>query len=196
MVLSEEHAKLFYDLWIPLLDFVNRKYKLRKDFYGMDSPQGLPLDVVRFISGKLWEDTSVIDEYISKNAQNMSEEHISIVRGWKKVVHGNFVVERHQKNGSILVSCDEDGSVYRVRGIYSSWRELLGTLPMPQIVDTSLIPFHDVIIHDGIVMPYRVCLGKNMADQARQMYLNAKEHNRIIECMGERQINEVVDRIR
>lgn len=183
MVLTEVQAKLFYDLWIPLLDFVNRKYKLCKDFYGMDSPKGLPLDVVRIISGKLWENTSVIDEYISKNVQNMSEEQISIVRGWKKVVHGKFVVERHLKNGSILVSCDEDGSVYRVRGIYSSWRELLGTLPMPQIVETSLIPFQDVIIHDGIVMPYRVCLGKNMADQARHMYMNAKEQKRIIECI-------------
>lgn len=181
MVLTEAQAKLFYDLWIPLLDFVNRKYKLRKEFYGMDSPKGLPLDVVRIISGKLWEDTLVIDEYISKNKQNMSEEHISIVRGWKKVVHGKFVVERHLKNGSILVSCDEDGSVYRVRGIYSSWRELLVTLPMPQIVETSLIPFQNVIIHDGIVMPYGVCLGKNMADQAKYMYMNAKEHKRIIE---------------
>ncbi len=55
MVLSETQAKLFYDFWIPLLDFVNRKYKLCKDFYGMDSPQGLSLDVVRIISGKLWE---------------------------------------------------------------------------------------------------------------------------------------------
>ena len=37
MVLTEVQAKLFYDLWIPLLDFVNRKYKLCKEFYGMDS---------------------------------------------------------------------------------------------------------------------------------------------------------------
>ena len=88
MVLTEAQAKLFYNLWIPLIDFVNRKYKLRKDFYGMDSPQGLPLDVVRIISEKLWEDTSVIDEYITKNEQNMSAEHIIIVRGWIKVVHG------------------------------------------------------------------------------------------------------------
>ena len=119
MVLTEEQAKLFYDLWIPLLDFVNQKYKLCKEFYGMDSPKGLPLDVVRTISGKLWEDTTVIEEYITNNAQNVSVEHISIIRGWKKVVHGKFVVERHLKNGLILISCDEDGSVYRVRGIYS-----------------------------------------------------------------------------
>lgn len=70
----------------------------------MDSPKGLPLDVVRTISGKLWEDTTVIEEYITKNVQNMSEEHVSIARGWKKVVHGKFVVERHLKNGSILIS--------------------------------------------------------------------------------------------
>ena len=183
MILTETQAKLFYDLWIPLLDYVNRKYKLRKAFYGMDSPKGLPSDVVRSISGKLWEDTSVIDEYILKNEQDMSEEQISIVRGWKKVIQGKFVVERHLKNGSILVSCDEDGRVYRVRGIYSSWRALMGTLPMPQIVETSLIPFQDVIIHDGIVMPYGVCLGKNMADQARNMYLDAKERKKIIECI-------------
>lgn len=154
----------------------------------MDSPKGLPSDVVRIISRKLWEDTSVIDEYILKNEQDMSEEQISIVRGWKRVIHGKFVVERHLKNGSILVSCDEDGSVYRVRGIYSSWRELMGTLPMPQIVETSLIPFQNVIIHDGIVMPYGICLGKNMADQARDMYLAAKERKKIIECIQERQI--------
>ena len=75
MVLTEAQAKLFYDLWIPLLDFVNRKYKLCKEFYGMDSPKGVPLDVVRIISGKLWEDTLVIDEYISKNKQ-LCDEHM------------------------------------------------------------------------------------------------------------------------
>ena len=183
MVLTETQAKLFYDLWIPLLDFVNRKYKLRKEFYGMDSPKGLPLDVVRTISGKLWEDTTVIEEYITKNAQNMREEHISIVRGWKKVVHGKFVVERHLKNGSILISCEEDGTVYKVRGIYSSWREILERFPMPQIVETTLIPFQGIIIHDGLVKPYGICLGKNMADQAKQMYLNAKKENRIKESI-------------
>ena len=50
-------------------------------------------------------------------------------------------------------------------------------------METSHIPFQDVIIHDGIVMPYRVCLGKNMADQARNMYMNAKEQKRIIDSL-------------
>lgn len=40
---------------------------------------------------------------------------------------------------------------------------MLDGLPMPQVVMATLIPFKDVIIHDGIVMPYGVTLGKNMS---------------------------------
>lgn len=183
MVLSEEQAILFYDLWIPLLDYVNRKYNLCKNYYGMSSPKGLPLDIVMKISSKLWENVSVIDEYLEHQADTMSDEEFSIVESWKKAVQGKFVVERHLKNGSILISCEEDGNVYKVRGIYSSWREMLESFPMPQIVEATLIPFQGIIIHDGLVKPYGICLGKNMADQAKQMYLNAKKENRIKESI-------------
>jgi len=183
MVLSEKQAVLFYDLWIPLLDYVNRKYKLCKNYYGMSSPNGLPLDVVMKISSKLWENVSVIDEYLEHQADTMSGEEISIVKNWKKVIRGGFIVERHLKNGSILVSCGEDGTVYKVRGIYSSWREMLERFPMPQIVEATLLPFQGIIIHDRLVKPYGICLGKNMADQAKQMYLNAKKENRIVESI-------------
>lgn len=183
MVLSEEQAVLFYDLWIPLLDYVNRKYKLCKNYYGMSSPKGLPLDVVMKISSKLWENVSVIDEYLEHQTDTMSDEEISIVKGWKKVIRGGFIVERHLKNGSILVSCGEDGTVYKVRGIYSSWRDMLERFPMPQIVEAALIPFQGIIIHDGLVKPYGICLGKNLADQTKQMYLKAKQENRILESI-------------
>lgn len=61
MVLTNEEAKQFYKLWIPLLDFVNQKYKLVRKLYGMTSPHGLPLNEVMQISDKLWENKMVID---------------------------------------------------------------------------------------------------------------------------------------
>jgi hypothetical protein len=179
MVLSNEQATLFYDLWIPLLDYVNQKYRLVKELYGMNSPKGLPLESVMKITNKLWEDISVIDEYLNLQSKKMTTEQVSIIEGWKRVVHGRFIVERHLKSGSVLVSCDRNDEVYCVCGIYSSWREMLEGFPMPQIVQTSLIPFDNVIIHDGIVQPYGICLGKNMADEARQIYLKAKENGYI-----------------
>ncbi len=176
MVLSDEQARLFYKLWIPLLDYVNQKYQLVKELYGMSSPKGLPPESVAKITKKLWEDISVIDEYLNLQSEKMATEQVSIIEGWKKVVHGRFIVERHLKSGSVLVSCDRNDEVYIVSGIYSSWREMLDGYPMPQIVQASLIPFENVIIHDGIIQPYGICLGKNMADEARQIYLKAKEN--------------------
>ena len=69
------------------------------------------------------------------------------------------------------------------KGIYSSWREMLGNLPMPQMVEATLIPFQGEIIHDGLIHPYGVCMGKNLADEAKNIYLDAKDRNEIYTCL-------------
>jgi len=73
MVLTDKEAKQFYDLWIPLLDFVNHKYKLIKKLYGMPSPKGLPLESVALISSKLWEDKDIIDEFVLSGFKKIDE---------------------------------------------------------------------------------------------------------------------------
>lgn len=173
MVLTDEEAEQFYDLWISLLDFVNQKYELIKELYGMTSPKGLPLKSVALISSKLWEDKDIIDEFVLSGFKKMDKEETAIVSSWKRAIHGKFIVDRHLKKGSVLISVDNN-EVYVVKGIYSSWREMLESYPMPQIVEATLMPFRDVIIHDGIVAPYGVCLGRNMSEQSKLIYLEAK----------------------
>lgn len=173
MVLTNEEAEQFYDLWISLLDFVNQRYKLVKELYGMTSPKGLPLKSVASISSKLWENKDIIDEFVLSGFKKMDEEEIAIVSSWKRAIHGKFIVDRHMRKGSVLVSISNN-EVYVVKGIYSSWREMLEGGPMPQIVEATLMPFKDAIIHDGIVAPYNVCLNRNMSEQSKQIYLAAK----------------------
>lgn len=163
------------DLWIPLLDYVNQKYKLVKELDGMTSPRGLPLQSVVQISAKLWEDKKVIDEFVLSGFKTMSDEETAIVSSWKRAIHSKFIVDRHLKKGSVLISI-ENNEVYVVKGIYSDWRELLRDCPMPQIVKATLIPFKDCIIHDGVIVPYGICLSKNMSDQSKQIYLEAKDN--------------------
>lgn len=165
-------AKQFFDLWIFLLDFVNQKYKLIK-LYGMTSPKGLPLKSVALISSKLWENKDVIDEFVLSGFREINEEDIAIISSWKRALHGKFIVDRHLRKGSVLISVDSN-EVYVVKGIYSSWREMLEGYLIPQIVEATLIPFRNSIIYDGIVAPYGVCLGRNMSEQSRQIYLTAK----------------------
>ena len=102
---------------------------------------------------------------------------------WKDYsIHDKFIVDRHLKDGSIFISLQTE-KVYLVKGIYSSIREMLEGLPMPQVVMATLIPFKDAIIHDGIVMPYGVTLGKNMSDQSKEIYRSAKTNNEIIKSV-------------
>lgn len=178
MILTNEEAKQFYDLWIPLLDFVNQKYRLIKELYGMTSPKELPLQSAALISFKLWENKDIIDEFVQSDFKEMDEEGIEIVNSWKKAIHGEFIVDRHLRNGSVLISTD-NSEVYIVKGIYSSWREILENFPIPQIVDATIMPFKDVIIHDGIVAPYGVCFDREMSEDSKQIYLMAKANGNL-----------------
>lgn len=138
MVLTDEEAEQFYDLWISLLDFVNQKYELIKELYGMTSPKGLPLKLVALISSKLWKDKDTIDEFVMSGLKKMGEEEMSIVSSWKREIHGKFIVDRHLRKGSVLISVDNN----------------------EVIVEATLMPFKDAIIHDGIVAPYSVLFGQ------------------------------------
>ena len=157
---------------------MNQKYRLIKELYGMTSPKGLPLQSVVLISSKLWENRDIIDEFVLSDFKNMNEEETEIVTSWKKAIRGKFIVDRHLKKGSVLVSV-YNNEVYIVKGIYTSWREMLESYPMPQIVEATLLPYRDVIIHDGIVVPYRVCLGRNMSEESKQIYLAAKANGNL-----------------
>ena len=134
------------------------------------------------ITNKLWEDTTLIDEYIS-SSDSLNQNDKAQIMMWKDYsIHDKFIVDRHLKDGSIFISLQTE-KVYLVKGIYSSIREMLEGLPMPQVVMATLIPFKDAIIHDGIVMPYGVTLGKNMSDQSKEIYRSAKTNNEIIKSV-------------
>ena len=181
MVIKKEQGDLFYKLWLPLLSYANYKYDLIDDFAADKPSKGISPEKASRVAKKIWEDVSIIDEYLEICSADMSEEEIGIVAGWKNAVRGTFVVDRHLRKGSILVAADK--KVYIVKGIYSSWREMLGNLPMPQAVDATLIPFQGEIICDGLIHPYGVCMGKILADEAKNIYLEAKELNKIYTCL-------------
>jgi phage gp36-like protein len=70
MTLTEEDGRLFYELWFPLLDYVNKKKKVNKGLKDMAHAKELdPMDV-REIADVLWDDVAIIDEYLMKREVN------------------------------------------------------------------------------------------------------------------------------
>ena len=96
--------------------------------------------------------------------------------GWKRCKPGRYILERHLKKGSVFISA-EDGGVYMVKGLCSTWEEMLGETPV--LLDAVLIPFRDSIISDGLVVPYRIYFGKGARADFKDAYMNAKKNQTI-----------------
>lgn len=177
MRLSREDGNLFYTIFLPLLEYVNNKYKVNKNLKSIVTAGSLNPSDVKPIANRVWENVSIIEEYINATPV-LNEEEKFILRSWKRQITGKFILERHLKTGSILLSCEDD-RVFHVSGIFSSWEEMFPSHFLPVIMEATLLPFKDVIISDGLVMPYNVEVGRNMTKSFKEIYMSAKKNNRI-----------------
>ena len=174
MRLERSDAELFYTLWFPLLHFVNRKYHICPEAERIDKRRGVNAGDAKEIADYLWSNPTVLEEYLA--AGKLSDEHAQIVAGWKRCKPGRYILERHLQKGSVFISA-EDGAVYVVKGLFSTWAEMLGEAPV--LLDAVLIPFRGGIISDGLVMPYRICFGKGARENFKDAYMNAKRNHAI-----------------
>ena len=176
MVLSKEDAELFYKLFFSLLNYINNKFKINNEIQKLYYGKSVDPRAVKEIADRLWENTELIDEYLTE--EKLPEEHKNIILGWKKRISGKFIVERHLKKGTIFIQA-ENREVYLVSGIISSWDEMLCGIPLPVIITAVLIPFRNVIISDGLVSVSNIFFGKNLRSEFKDIYLSAKKTGNI-----------------
>ena len=181
MKLSDKDGKRFYDLWLPLLDYVNEKRGVKSNLRDIRLSDHLNPNEIKEVSDVLWEDVGLIDEYLNA-ACDMADDDRELIASWKHYVSGQFILERILKKGAILIST-EDQNVYQVSGIVSTWDEMFGYAQLPQIINATLIPFGDVIISDGLVQSYNVIIGGNMARTFKDTYMTAKKNGLIVRTL-------------
>lgn len=177
MKLSEADGKKFYDLWLPLLDYVNERRGVNSNLRDIQLADYLDPNEVKEVSDVLWADTKLIDEYL-KNVKEISDPDRELITNWKRCIRGQFILERILKKGAILISA-EDEEVYQVSGIISAWDEMFAFARLPMIIQATLIPFKDVIISDGLIQTYNVIIGGNMARTFKDTYMTAKKNGMI-----------------
>ena len=98
MRLEQSDAELFYRLWFPLLDFVDRKYHVCPETT-IDQRLGVDARDAKTIADHLWSHAEIIEEYLA--AAELPEEYAQIVAGWKQCKPGRYILECHLKK----VSC-------------------------------------------------------------------------------------------
>ena len=79
MRLEQSDAELFYQLWFPLLDFVNKKYHVCPETETIDQRQGVDASDAKAIADYLWSHIEVIEEYLA--IAELPKEYAQIVAG-------------------------------------------------------------------------------------------------------------------
>ena len=176
MILSQEDSALFFKLWMPLLRFASETHHLHVGKL-MKSDGGMNLSATYEVASAIWEDVSIIDDYLARFPE-ISKEDRNIILNWKHAVHGCFALERHLSGGSIFISV-ENGEVYLVKGIVSSWPELFEEDLLPVILTTTLLPFKDVIITDGLFSLSNVAVGPVIRQDLRNLYIQARKSHSV-----------------
>ena len=184
MTLDTENARLFFKLFLPILDCVNLKcHVIENDEKFMEKwtfSQVINVQSALKTANKLWSDDTLIDEYLAQ--AQLSDENKNIVSSRKKHISGKFILERHLKKGSIFISMNDE-KVYLVKGLNSTWSEMLNGMPPPVLLNATLLPWKDVIISDGLVMLTPVYFGKGYSTEFKEIYMNAKHHSAIFNSL-------------
>ena len=175
MKLKPKDAELFYELFFPLLDYVNENFHVTTEKVRFTGESVDPQDAYE-VANFLWKQTGIIDDY--SNKMNLPDEHREIIQGWKRCIPGTFILERHLRKGSVFISASTE-DVYLVNGIIDSWDEMLHGVPTPIVLQATLLPFINVIITDGLVSVSPIRFGRNYSDDFKETYMTAKRNGSI-----------------
>jgi oligoendopeptidase F len=181
MRIPQKDIDLFFKLHPALLQYVNQRLKI---FPKIKTPEKLRLsglENVNRVRTELWQRADFIDEFISDNPFQFSEEECSIIASWKRAVREKFYIFRHLKNGCIFLNENDPPKAYRVLSLNSELSEMF---PCPPVyAEAALIPFRQHIIYDGILYPYATTFGRGFCFSLNEAYREAKEELGIIETL-------------
>lgn len=151
--LSKKAMELYYKLYFGLLEYTNEKYNINPNVKKICSRIDLDMDELFPIDEYLWaHKDEVIDDFIEKNPDDFSEEHLKMVENFKSAITETFAVVGFEREYTQLLSID--GKLYMVKGINSDLDKVFDAANIPEVVKTTLIMFDGKILVNGYFETY------------------------------------------
>ena len=173
--LSKKEAKLFYKLYFGLLDFTNRKFNIRPN-YKIYNQLGINPYEISDIVEKFWEyKDAVIIEFCMANPFKFNVDEIKMVQEFRKGFRDTFVIVEYDKEYTALMDMNTS-KTYMIKGINSNIDEVIPYNQLPQITMTSIMPFNDKIIYDGLFMGYGVNFGIEFSKMVEKEFENSMKY--------------------
>ena len=186
MFLSSKEAKQYFELWFPLIHYVNHKYKYVKDF--PEPILGMNIDKDKFIiiRDKLWQNPVFIDEFISESKHPLNDIKKQVLVSWRdNHIIGKFLFYKQLKKHSILMRFEKgfEAKLYGVLGQTEPLSNVAKDNILPCVVTTILLPFNNKIVYDSLIRSSNISFGKQIRESIRNEYNRIKSNEGVITCL-------------
>ena len=160
-------AKLFYKLYFSLLNYTNKKYQIDSK-YSVIKQKGKNTKVMSQIIEKLWENKdTIIDKFTKDNPYKFNQDEIKLVLEFKKGIRTNFIIDRFEEEYTPLMTNDK---TYMVKGLYDNIDQVISYSKFPIFVTTTIIPFKENLIYDGLIQTVNISFGPEFSNLADKQY--------------------------
>lgn len=178
MTLDKKDAKLFFDLYLPLLGFIRKQVGDTPELQRAEDQHQF-LFCLREI---LCQKPNLLEKFISENPEKLNGRGLEIVKSWKNFVHGKFVYIGEKYKHPTFLSIKSGGKerFYEVVGITDPIHDLVVEW---LIVSSMLLPWEDKIIVDGLFAGSSTFLGPSFQRDIQRKYREAKKAKKIIKVM-------------
>lgn len=174
--LSSDECKLFYETWYGLMAFVNEKEAVIKDKIKPEYPNQVSDRKTHKVREVLWENPSLISEYINKS--ELTQEKRDILKLWEtKHKKGSFILLEHQTEYSVCIGSNDEGEdrLYGIKGLSNPISYILQR-DLPVTIKAVLLPFKGKIVYDSFLISMGVKYGQGAKKVINEMYDKAIKH--------------------
>ena len=166
--IDKEDAIMFFALRNILLAYTNYKYNINPELEELEDINNSEPEDVKEIRERLWNDTSIINDYIRDNPNNLDAQSLDIISEWNnKKINSKFILYKYEDEYAIFIG---EENIYYVKGLRDTIRNIIPEYKLPIFVETVLLPFKEQIIYDSYIIQYSMSFGKGMKDVFDNQY--------------------------
>lgn len=177
MRLRDDESDLFYEAWLPLLTFVHEQTGLVPELRGRQPSDPLRSEQAVTLRDRLWQDHTLWQAFLAQNPYGLRPECLALVKSWEHRVSGTFCLFTFDRQGRAIFLAEDHA--YTVLGLKSELADLFPAFLLPLLLKTTLLPFGDRIISDGLLVGYNVTLGPGIRGSYRRAYQDFKARHRV-----------------
>lgn len=159
-VLSEKQCIHFYRLRDALGDFAYEKLDIEGKLYigngkKFSNENKYFEETLADTLSELWETPHILDKFINENPAEFSSGDLEILKSWHNSLQGWYIALRHEDRILFL----RDNMLFEVTGLWDEIETLLKGAELPAMVETTLLPFDNKIVHHGFLSRIPVDMG-------------------------------------